>query len=115
MPPSNYRDGLVVRGRRRSWPWLRRHMVCRQCRALIGRPYIDHISGDIDHERTTCAGPERHIIEDEGDLMPRGQHEWLAREADWQLHDVRSAYGLVEAMPNASRTLYGDDEFEGFA
>lgn len=114
MSHSSYKDGLIIRGRRRSWRWITEHMLCRKCRQPVGKPYTDHITGEIDFERVTCHGDERHEIVDEGGLIPMAQHDWEMDQAAWRSLQVQIAYELTKPLPNGGVSLYGDDAFEGF-
>lgn len=107
-----YADGLTVRGRFRDWHWIYRHMVCRQCGATItGRPFSDPWDGGYDHGLFVCNGDHEHVIQQEGDLEPREQREWVEENQQWQKIDVLDAYGLT---PKPTTALYVEPDFEGF-
>jgi hypothetical protein len=88
--PNHY--GMVFRGKFRNWDWLRKNTVCRQCRARIGQPVADPLTGKIDHEGISCYGKHEHEIRSEGDLMPTGQAEWLQAKAQDEACEVIKIY-----------------------
>ena len=108
---------IIINGRPTGWADLKQHYVCRKCRQPIGRPYADLISGELDHERMVCAGEMEHEIRSQADVMRKEAHDWLAAREEGEALDVLAAYPwLAKELPTlAPHSLYGDDNFEGFA
>lgn len=108
--------GFVVKGRFVGRSDLERFYRCRKCRARIGRPYADPLTGELDHARMVCGGEAEHEIKGEGDVMHESLLAWLEAREDAAGEAVLAAYPWLRATPPPpSSALYGDDEFKGFA
>jgi hypothetical protein len=108
---QRHRYGLVIRGRLVPWDGIERRYLCRRCRYPVGRPYADPVTGELDFTRTVCFGPLEHEICEEGDLVPKGQHDWQVEREQVEAVEVRRHYG---PPPERTAGLYAEADFDGF-
>jgi hypothetical protein len=108
---QRHRYGLVIRGRLVPWDGIERRYLCRRCRHPVGRPYADPVTGELDFTRTVCFGPLEHEICEEGDLVPKGQHDWQVEREQVEAVEVRRSYG---PPPERIAGLYAEADFDGF-
>jgi hypothetical protein len=110
-------DALTVRGKFTPWAAIARDFKCRPCFNGgqvhgVFRAYADPMTGDLDHSRRVCHGPDEHEILEEGDLIRADILAWTEGQRAVNAFEIRRNYGLLSEHDTSM--LYVDEEFTGF-
>lgn len=109
--------GMEINGRWVPRNGIERDYRCAKCHARVGRPYADPITGQLDHTRIVCAGPDEHEIRGPADVVHEHVLEWIDEKEVLGADDVLADYYWLRPQAHGaadSSSLYGDDNFEGF-